>query len=141
MSTTGSLGLSSKEAYRALGGKSAVRAFVGRTNKRFCQWANVTIDSCICEEDPDEMDFLNVQVEMKYASNAMLPDSFMEAKEEAVVNCVWKFLDRHGLDFDYECGGDGEFGPIASYRVRRAQGAKTKRGNVRKGKHADKRKH
>lgn len=31
----------------------------------------------------------------------------------------WNYLNPHGLDFYYECGGDGEFGPIASYRIRR----------------------
>ena len=109
--------LTSKEAYEVLGGRSAVNRFVAKTNKMFGQWADVSITPCIDEENPEDMDFLNLQIEMKYNSNSDLSSKFMEQKEDAVTDVVWKFLNKFGLDFEYECSGDGENGPISSYRI------------------------
>ena len=109
--------LTSKEAYRVLGGRSVVNRFVAQTNKMFGQWADVSITPRIDEENPEDMDFLNLQIEMKYNSNPDLSGKFMERQEDVVTNRVAQFLYKHGLDFQYECDGDGENGPIASYRI------------------------
>jgi len=116
----GELGLTSKEAYKMLGGRGAVAKFVARVNKDQ-PWWTVTIDPCIDEENPEDMDFLNVQIEMNYRSCKGLSQKYMEQREDVVTEQVWHFLNNHGLDFDYECSGDGDEGPISSYRVRLAE--------------------
>jgi hypothetical protein len=109
--------ITSDEAYEILGGQSAVDKFVDRVNKIFGQWVTVSIDACIDEENPEDMDFLNLQVELKEKSNKDLSQKFLESKEEAATNYVWKWLNEKELDFQYECSGDGDEGPIASYRI------------------------
>ena len=109
--------LTSKEAYEVLGGRSVVNRFVAQTNKMFGQWADVSITPCIDEENPEEMDFLNLQIEMKYNSNPDLSDKYMEQKEDAVTDHVAEFLNNHELYFQYECSGDGDEGQILSYRI------------------------
>lgn len=84
--------LTSKEAYKVIGGRSVLNRFVAQTNKKFGQWADVSITPCIDEENPEEMDFLNLQIEMKYNSNPDLSDKFMEQKEDAVTDYVARFL-------------------------------------------------
>ena len=68
-------------------------------------------------ENPEDMDFLNLQIELKYNSNKDLPEKFLDSREKAATDYVWKWLNDSELDFDYECGGDGDEGPIASYRI------------------------
>lgn len=107
----GYLALTSAEAYDALGGERKVTKYVNRLNRIYGKWAIISIEPCIDEENPEDMDFLNVQIEMR---------SGMEEYEDKVTEGVWNYLNQHGLDFDYECGGDGEYGPISSYRIRLA---------------------
>lgn len=109
--------ITSDEAYEILGGRGKVERFVDRVNKLFGQWVNVSIDACIDEENPEDMDFLNLQIELKYNSNKDLPEKFLDSREKAATDYVWKWLNDSELDFDYECGGDGDEGPIASYRI------------------------
>lgn len=110
--------LTSDEAYEVLGGERKVEQFVAKANKLFGAWATLSIDACIDEENPEDMDFLNVQIEMKYNSCKDLSPKFMEAKEEALTEYVFNWLNASNLDMDYEAGGDGNEGPISSYRVR-----------------------
>ena len=114
--------LSSKEAIKMLGGRAAVRSLEDRANKLFGQWASVSIEPDIDEENPEEMDFLNLMVEMKYTSNRELPPKIMEMKEDALYNFLWKKLSAKGLCFEHECYGDGEEGPIDSFRIERIKG-------------------
>ena len=112
--------ITSDEAYEILGGRGKVERFVDRVNKLFGQWGTVSIDACIDEENPEDMDFLNVQIEMKWNSCGDVSHKFLEMKEEALTEYVFNWLDNHALDMDYECNGDGDEGPISSYRVRMA---------------------
>ena len=103
--------MTAKQALRKLGGEAKVSAFATEVTNR--HGVTVEIEPQINDENPRD-NWLDVLIE---TPNKLFDCNDRYSALDAATAEVVEFLAKHGLNMEYECGGDGASGPIHSYRV------------------------
>ena len=103
--------MKAKTVLKKLGGQAAATAFATKVTMKY--GVQTVITPHVNEEKPSD-NWLNVLFE---TPNGLFDKNGFSNELIAATGEVEDFLAKHGLGMEYECGGDGETGPIDSWRV------------------------
>ena len=103
--------MKARTAVRQLGGQRVINAFAKKVSAKY--GVSVAIVPCVNEEEPSD-NWLNVVIE---TPNGLFDKDGHSTELDKATDEVIDFLHKKDLVMDWECGGDGDTGPIESYRV------------------------
>jgi len=103
--------IGARQAVRRLGGRKKLARFAETVSK--AHGVKVDIAPHVNEENPADS-WLNVLIE---TPNELFNLAARSDARDAAIDDVERFLAGRGMWIAWECGGDGETGPISSYRV------------------------